>query len=175
MAKTIVQLEKQAEQALQALEPQIQCVVQGYLDKLKLGTILMGEVPLDIMPGCSALWLPETKHVILFQRITQKSFFKESLKIVVKLIDDKIEERLVREYFRSANGNAAPEEPTPFDPTSVEPQRWVFIVKFVFTLAAIGTALLVEFGPKASPTDVFPSQNEQPDLERSHPGQPDTK
>ncbi|MDY6781342.1 MAG: hypothetical protein SW833_02105 [Cyanobacteriota bacterium] len=87
---------KQAKQAFQALKPQFRTIVRRYLERLKLGERLTGEVPLDIMPGCFALWLPETKHAILFQRIAHKSFFGESLKIVIKLIDDKLEEQLVR-------------------------------------------------------------------------------
>jgi hypothetical protein len=176
MTRTTVQLEKQAEQAFQALEPQFQSVIRGYLDRLKLGDSLIGEVPLDIMPGCFALWLPETKHVILFQRILQKTFFGEILKIIVKLIDDKLEERLVREYFRSVCGSATPEEESiQFDPTSAQPQRWVFIVKLALTLTAIATAFLVEFGPKVSPNDVFQNPNAQPIPEHSPPVKSDTK
>jgi hypothetical protein len=169
MTKTILKLEKHAEQVLQALEPTSKAVVQKYLDRLKLDNNLAGEIPFELMPGCCALWLPETRHVILFQRIAQKSLFGETLQIVVKLIDDKLEDRLVREYFRSVNGSAAPEEPIPFDPTSAEPQRWVFIVKLVLTLVPIATALLVEFGPKASPNDVFHNPNVRSMPERSLP------
>jgi hypothetical protein len=176
MTKTSIQLEKQAEQAFQSLEPQIKTVVRGYLDRLKLGDSLIGEVPLDIMPGCFALWLPETKHVILFQRFLQKTFFGEILKIIVKLIDDKLEERLVREYFRSVCGIAAvEEESTQFDPTSAQPQRWVFIVKLILTLTAISTAFLVEFGPKLSLNDVFDHPNTKSIPERLSPIEMDTK
>jgi hypothetical protein len=164
MSKTTVQLEKQAEQAFQSLEPTSKAVVQKYLDRLKSEKSLAGEIPLERMPRWSAIWLPETKHAILFERIPQKSFPGRSLKIVVKLIDDKLEDLLVWEYLMSASRSAGTEEPIQFKPKSTELPQWVLC--FVGLLLASSLAIPVtpnssNFEPKESPNDMFKNSNEQ--------------
>ena len=172
MQKVTLQLEKQAEQAFQDLEPPIQAVVQRYLDRLKSGKSLAGEIPLERRPGWSALWLPETKHAILFERIPQKSLLGKSLDIAVKLIDDKLEDLLVFEYLVSASRSAATEDPIESKPKSIEPPQWVLCL-FGLALASILTIDATQnpsnFEPKASANPALEKSNELPISGRSLP------